>query len=264
MNRNPVKQALRQRELCVGSWLQIGHPAGAEILARAGFAWLAADCEHGEVEIGDLGNLFRAMAPFGTVPLVRVRENDTMEIRRALDLGAQGVIVPLINDGAEARKAVAAARYPPAGVRGFAFQRANHWGGDFDAYVAGANATIAVVAMVESKAAVDSIDAILAEEGIDGVFIGPYDLSGSYGMPGKTDAPVIREACRQVADACARAGKSAGQHIVKPTAEKVRAAVAQGFTFLALGMDTVFLAEGAAAAQRLLPETPNHCTGQIT
>jgi len=247
MSDNPVKQALERRELCVGSWLQIGHPAIVEILARAGYAWLVADCEHGEVEPGDLGNLFRAMSAHGAVPLVRVRENATIEIRRALDLGAHGVIVPLVESVADAQRAVAAAKYPPDGVRGFAFQRANLWGVDFDRYVAAANLEIAVVVMIESKAAVENIDAILAVEGVDGVLIGPYDMSGSYGIPGQTGAPDVLDACRQVAEACARAGKSAGQHIVKPTRENVRTAVDQGFTFLALGMDTVFLADGASA-----------------
>ncbi len=228
--------------------MQIGHPAVAEVLAKAGFAWLAADCEHGEVETGDLGNVFRAMAAVGTVPFVRVRENATLEIRRALDLGAWGVIVPLVESAADAQRAVAAAKYPPDGVRGFAFQRANQWGCEFDRYVATANQEIAVVVMIESKRAVENIDAILAVNGVDGVLIGPYDMSGSYGIPGQIGAPVIHDACRQVAQACARAGKSAGQHIVKPTPENVRTAIGQGFTFLALGMDTIFLAEGAAGA----------------
>ncbi|MBN1556983.1 MAG: 2,4-dihydroxyhept-2-ene-1,7-dioic acid aldolase [Lentisphaerae bacterium] len=251
MDKNAVVNALRQRQPCLGSWVQVGHAAVAEMLARAGFAWLGIDAEHGEVVEQDYGNLFRAMRGYGTVPLVRVRENAVLPIRRALDLGAGGIIVPLVETADQAACAVAAARYPPEGVRGFAFQRANAWGVDFDAYVAAANHETAVVVMIESKAAVENIDAILAVAGVDGVFVGPYDLSGSYGIPGRTDAPVIADACRRVADACSRAGKSAGQHLVKPTADTVRTALEQGFTFLALGMDTVFLTEGAAAVREL-------------
>lgn len=247
MRENIVKQSLRQRALSIGSWVQLGHPAIAEVLARAGFTWLAVDCEHGEVETGHLGNLFRAIEAAGSAPLVRVRENDAMEIRRALDLGAVGVIVPLVNTAADAEKAVKAALYPPKGVRGFAWQRGNHWGRDFDAYAVDFDP--AVVVMIESKCAVENIDRILAVDGVDGVFIGPYDMSGSYGIPGQTGAPVIQEACRHVAASCARAGKAAGQHIVTPTDGSVREAIAQGFTFLALGMDTVFLAAGARTAR---------------
>jgi 2-keto-3-deoxy-L-rhamnonate aldolase RhmA len=243
---NPVKKALINRRLTVGSWIQIGHPGNAEIMAKAGFAWLAVDCEHGEVETGDLGNLFRAITNFGTIPMVRVRENDTMEIRRALDLGAMGVIVPLINTAEDARKAVASTKYPPQGVRGFAFHRGNNWGVNFNDYVKAANENIAVIAMIESKEAVANIDAILAVDGVDGVFIGLYDMSGSYGIPGQTNSEIVKNACRQVAKACTRAGKSAGMHIVLPTTESVKKAVDDGFTLLGLGMDTVFLADGAA------------------
>lgn len=253
MGRIPVKQALLNRQVTVGSWLQVGHPANAEILARAGFDWLAVDCEHGDVSEGDLANIFRAVARFGTFPMVRVKENATLEIRRALDLGAMGVVVPLVNTPGEAARAVAAARYPPEGVRGFAFHRGNEWKVDFDDYMKRID-DITVIVMIESKQAVDAIDAILAVEGVDGVFIGPYDMSGSYGVLGQTGHEVIRDACCRVSEACARAGKSAGLHVVLPTAESVRSAVGDGFTLLGIGMDTVFLVDAAAAAVRLAEE----------
>ncbi len=243
---NPVKKALMTRRLTIGSWIQIGHPGNAEIMAKAGFAWLAVDSEHGEVETGDFGNLFRSITNFGTIPMVRVRENDTLEIRRALDLGAMGVIVPMINTAEDARKAVASAKYPPQGVRGFAFHRGNNWGINFNDYVKVANENIAVIVMIESKDAVANIDAILSVDGVDGVFIGPYDMSGSYSIPGQTDSEIVKNACKQVAKACIRAEKSAGIHIVLPTTEAVKKAVDDGFTLLGLGTDTVFLADGAA------------------
>ena len=111
--------------LSVGSWCQIGHPANAEILAGAGFDWMAADCEHGEFEDGQIGDFCRAVRQFDCVPLVRVKENATLPIRRALDLGAAGVIIPLVNNAADAERAVQAAHYPPQGIRGFAWHRGN-------------------------------------------------------------------------------------------------------------------------------------------
>ena len=231
---------------CIGSWCQIGHPANAEILAKAGFAWIGADCEHGEFEEGDIAGFCRALKPFGCVPLVRVKENAVMPIRRALDLGAAGVIVPLVNSAAEAERAVSAATYPPQGVRGFAWHRGNDWGRDFDAYAREFKPL--VIVMIESRAAVENIDAILTVEGVDGCFVGPYDLSGSYGVVGQTSHALIKEACAKIAEACRKHGKAAGQHIVTPSQESVKAALAQGFTFLALGMDSYFLGEGARVA----------------
>ena len=179
MKPNPVRQALRAGRVTIGTWIQIGHPTVAEVLANAGFDWIAADCEHTELGLAEFAAVARGLHGRGSVPLVRVRENDTLAIRQMLDLGALGVIVPLVNTPADAARAVRAAKYPPDGVRGFAFHRGNNWGVDFADYAANANDQIAVVVMIESKEAVENIDAILAVEGVDGVFIGPYEISGS-------------------------------------------------------------------------------------
>lgn len=239
-----VKNALKMRKVTLGGWIQIGHPGIAEIFGRAGFDWVCVDLEHGDTE-GALPNIFRALSKYKAIPFARIEENDTLKIRRALDLGAQGIIVPLVNTAEEAQKAVRSAKYPPEGIRGFAFCRANEWGKDFDQKVAAANSKISVIVMIESKEAVENIESILQVDGVDGVFIGPYDMSGSYGVTGQTEHPVIMEACKKVSAACKSFGKSAGIHIVLPTPEKVQKANEDGFTFIALGMDTVFLAEGA-------------------
>ncbi len=244
---NPVRRALLERKLTLGTWMQLGHPGVAEVFSRAGFAWAAADMEHTDISVEAFAALARGLGG-STLPFARVRENDTLTIRQVLDAGAAGVIVPLVNTADEARRAVAAAKYPPEGVRGFAFCRANGWGADFDAYAAQANRDTAVVVMIESRQAVENIDAILDVGGVDGVFIGPYDMSGSYGVPGQTGHRLVQDACSAVAGACARHGKSAGIHIVLPDEKAVESAIARGFTFIALGMDTVFLASGARAA----------------
>jgi 2-keto-3-deoxy-L-rhamnonate aldolase RhmA len=248
MTPNPVRRALLARRVCIGTWIQIGHATVAEVLANAGFDWLCADGEHTDIGVAEFVALARGLHGRGPVPLVRVRENSTLAIRQMLDLGAGGVIVPLVNSAAEAAAAVRAAKYPPQGVRGFAFHRGNNWGADFADYAAQANAEIAVVVMIESRQAVENIDAILAVEGVDGVFIGPYDMSGSYGLPGRTTDPVIQQACARVVEACRNAGKAAGIHVVLPTPESIRQAIGQGFTFIAVGVDTVFLSQGATVA----------------
>ena len=245
---NPVRQALLACRPTVGTWIQIAHPAVAEILADVGFDWLAADCEHADIDVTAFTNLARGMHGRGPVPMARVRCNEPLAIRLLLDMGARGVIVPMVNTAEDAERAVQAAKYPPRGVRGYCFSRMNNYGVDFDAYAAKANNDTAVVAMIETKEAVENVEAILAIEGIDGVFIGPYDMSGSFGIPGKTDDPIVSEACFKVREACAAAGKSAGLHVVIPSQEAIRNAMDDGFTFIAVGIDTVFLQAQARQA----------------
>ena len=250
----PVRSALLERRLSIGTWIQIGHPAVAEVMANADFDWIAVDCEHTDIGVEGFAALARAMHGRGVEPLVRVRENDTLAIRQMLDLGARGVIVPLVSSAEQAERAVQAAKYPPRGVRGYAFSRANDWGTAFESYAQRADEDIAVVVMIETKEGVENIDAILAVDGVDGTFIGPYDLSGSYGMPGRTDDPVVRDACRRVVEACKRAGKSAGIHAVCSTGTDIADTIASGFTFIAVGVDTVFLDDAAREAARLARE----------
>lgn len=248
---NCVKRALMDGRVSLGSWIQIGHPAIAEVLTNVGFEWLAVDCEHTDIDVAGFAAIARAMSTTGVVPLVRVRENTTMAIRLVLDAGARGVIVPLVNSAEEAERAVNAAKFPPDGIRGFSFCRANNWGMEFAKHSAKANDDVVVVVMAETKAAVDNLDEIAAVDGVDGVFIGPYDLSGSYGVTGQTSHPLVRQACKSIVNGCLRAGKSAGIHIVNPTEKAVETALEEGFTFLALGMDTVFLQQAAKTAMQL-------------
>ncbi len=243
---NPFREALLERRLTIGTWLQTSHPAVSEVLSSAGYGWLCVDCEH--TEMGPEQVIAHARAMRGPVPLARVQSCDTLVIRRALDMGVMGVVVPLVDTPEQAAQAVSAAKYPPQGVRGFAYHRGNNWGVDFQTYAQQANDQIAVVVMIESRRAVENIDAILAVPGVDAVFVGPYDMSGSYGCTGDVNNPVIRNACQSVVKACRRAGKSAGLHVVIPTEQAITAALADGFNMLAVGTDLVFLRQSAVAA----------------
>lgn len=248
MTQNSVRQALLERTLSVGTWIQIGEAAVAEVLAHAGFDWIAVDCEHTDIGPSGFAAVARGMHGRGPAPFARVRENDTLAIRQVLDMGAQGVIVPMVNTADEAERAVRAAKFPPRGVRGYSFSRMNNWGGTFDEYAARANDDTAVVVMIETREGAENIASILAVDGIDGVFVGPYDMSGSHGVPGQTSHPDVRASCARVSEACRAAGKSAGLHVVIPEPEAVRQAVEDGFTFIAVGADTVFLGQGAKEA----------------
>jgi 2-keto-3-deoxy-L-rhamnonate aldolase RhmA len=235
----------------IGTWLQINNATAAEVLANSGHEWIAIDIEHTDIDITSLTELLRGMYGRGVVPIARVATNSIMDIRRALDAGAAGVLVPFVNTAEQARQAVAAAKYPPIGVRGFSFSRANDWGVNFEAEAQSANDETAVIVMIESKQGVENIEAIVAVDGVDAIFIGPYDLSGSYGIPGQTQDPVVRDACRRVVQACEHARKSVGLLLVRPTQEAVRQVVDDGFTLLCLGLDTVFIDQGARAARAM-------------
>ncbi len=247
---NPVKQKLKRGEVSFGSWMQIGHPAVAEILSQVGFDWIALDMEHSDMGVRDFTDAARGMhgrgpSPLGTIPLARVRENNTLAIRQVLDSGAWGVIVPLVNSADEARRAVQATKFPPEGIRGTAFFRGNDYGLTFTEYMAHANRESIVMVMIETKEAVESIDDILRVEGVDGVFIGPYDLSLSYGIPGKLADPIMTKARQKVLEACKRAQKAAGIHMVQSDKASLRTTIEEGFTFIGLSMDTLFLDRAA-------------------
>ena len=246
----PLRQALLERRVTIGSWIQAAHPAIAEVLANAGYDWIALDCEHSENDVREFAAIARAIYGRRAAPVVRVRENDTLVIRRMLDMGAQGVLVPLIHTAEDAMKAVSAAKYPPEGVRGYCFSRMNDWGVRFDDHIQKANDETAVVVMIESKEGVANIDAILSVEGVDGVFIGPYDMTGSYGVPGKVADPLIMEARDKVLEACRRHEKAAGLHIVLPSAQAIKKALVDGFTFLCIGSDMIGLNEVARSYRK--------------
>lgn len=251
MTERSFRQALLARDTVIGTWLQINNPTAAEVLANVGFDWIAIDIEHTDIDITSLTTLLRGMYGRGVAPIARVATNGVMDIRRALDVGAAGVLVPFVNTADQARQAVAAAKYPPLGVRGFSFSRANDWGVRFAADAQSANDETVVIVMIESREGVENIDAIVAVDGIDGVFIGPYDLSGSYGIPGQTQDPVVRGACSRVIEACQRGNKSVGLLVVRPTPENVRQFIDDGFTLLCLGLDTVFLDQGARTVKAM-------------
>lgn len=257
-NRPSLRESLKAGKPVIGTWLQADSPAAAEIFAHAGFRWIGLDAEHTAASIETVETMARAVHGRGADLLVRVSQADTLEIRRSLDVGASGVIVPYIESAEQARMAVAAAKYPPKGVRGFAFMRANNWGADFDAYAAKANEEILVIGMIESKKGVENIDEILAVDGLDGVFIGPYDMSGSYGVPGQTQHPLVKDAIAKVLAACKKAGKAPGQHIVRSKPEQIKAALEQGFTFICLDGDIIFLDQACRNALATAKDVISH------
>ncbi len=245
--KNKLRKALVDREVTLGAWMQIGHSACAEIFAGAGFDWVCVDLEHGAIDLETMTGIFRTLDGFDCVPVARLPLNDPVWIHRSLDAGARALIIPMVKTAGEAESAVREAKYPPRGVRGFGYSRANMHGTDFDAYIASANDEIAMIMQIEHKDAIENLDDILAVEGVDGLFIGPLDLSGSMGITGQMDHPDMVAALEKCRAACRAHDTSVGLHIVRPNEENTRRALNQGYTLIALGLDNVFLGESARA-----------------
>ena len=232
---NAFKHALAERRRQIGLWTSLGTGTAAEILSGAGFDWLLIDTEHSPTELPMVIDQLRAMEGSGVTPIVRPAWNDPVIIKRLLDTGVQTLLVPMVQNAEEARRAVAATRYPPAGMRGIAVvHRANRYGRVKD-YHTRANAEMCVLVQLETRRALAELEAIAAVEGVDGLFIGPSDLAGDLGHLGNNRHP---DAVAVFADACARAqkaGKPIG--ILAPVEEDARRYLEMGFTYVAVGSD---------------------------
>lgn len=228
--------------------MQIGHCAVAEIFARAGFDWVCVDLEHGAIDLETMTSIFRTLDAFDCVPVARLPLNDPVWIHRCLDAGARGLIIPMVNSASEAEKAISEAKYPPRGVRGFGYSRANMHGMDFDSYIKEANDEIAMVMQIEHKNAIANLEEIARVDGVDGFFIGPLDLSGSMGITGQLDHPDMAAALDKYKKVCNDFDLSAGMHLVRPNEDTIQSSINQGYTLIALGLDNVFIDESSKAA----------------
>lgn len=244
MDRLAALQRLRTRLRAggesVGSWMQIPHASVAEIMGQAGYDWVALDLEHGAISVHQLPDLCRALELGGTLPLARIAEGSARDCKQALDAGAGGVIVPLIESAPQLRAIWDACRWPPAGHRGVGFSRANLFGKHFEAYRSEAQAPL-LVAMIESARAVAELDSILQVPGLDALLVGPYDLSASMGLTGQFDAPEFLEALANVRTIATRRGVACGIHVIAPDRKQLHARLQEGYRFIAYSIDAVFL-----------------------
>ncbi len=238
-----LKARLAANELTIGSWLSFGFPPIAELMARAGFDWLVVDQEHTAIGVAEMHGLVQVIDRTGPVPLVRVAANDPVYIKQALDAGAHGVVVPMVNSVQDAEDAVARAHYMPRGIRGAGLARAQEYGLGFAQYREWAVRETVVIAQIEHIDAVHALEAILGVEGIDGFIVGPYDLSASLGHPGDWTHPDVDAALREVEHVGRTADRAAGFHVVHSDREELAARIAAGYRFIAYGDDMVFLAE---------------------
>jgi 2-keto-3-deoxy-L-rhamnonate aldolase RhmA len=243
-----LKERLKAGETTYGGWLTVASPVIAEIMAGTGFDWVVIDTEHGGFDNEGLMTNLIAFNGSPTVPMVRVPWNDAVRIKQILDMGADGVLVPMVNSAAEATAAVAACKYPPQGIRGFGPRRASDYGRKTEEYVAQANDGVVVMLQIEHIDAVAQIDAILDTPGIDVVCLGPTDLSGSAGVLRQFEHPIVTEALTKVIDAARKRKLPACLGVVRPDAE-TRKWIALGANFMVTCEDVSLL--GTAARQSL-------------
>jgi 2-keto-3-deoxy-L-rhamnonate aldolase RhmA len=223
----------------IGTWLTSTDPAAAEIIAGSGLDFIAIDGEHGVVDVGSLGPILAAIRPHGIPALFRVAENEQSRIQHALDAGASGVIIPRVRSAADAARAARATRYPPGGTRGIGPRRAGGYGRD-GGYLARANGLVACVVQVETREAVDDLDAILATPDVDALLVGPYDLSGALGHTAEIDHPEVATTIEIVRARAAARGVPVGIHV--PSAAAARVRIAQGFAFVTVATDYALFA----------------------
>ncbi len=246
--KNSFRKALLERTITFGAWMQIAHPAPAEIFGRLGFDWVCVDLEHGAIDVEMMTNIFRTLEGYGSTPVARLPYADTIWIKRTLDAGARGLIIPMVNTAEQAQAAMNQAKYPPLGERGYGYSRANLHGIDFEKYIREANDEIAIVMQIEHRDGIGAVNQILEVKGVDAAFIGPLDLSGSFGKTGQLDCPEMVDALATFRRSCAAHKKSAGMHIVHPGNGNIEAAIRDGYNMIALGLDNVFLTSAAQDA----------------
>jgi 2-dehydro-3-deoxyglucarate aldolase len=227
--------------LSLGSWITINNPSIAEIMADAGFDWLCIDLEHTVTDFYETQLLILAIQSKGLKAFVRVGENNALIIKRVLDAGADGIIVPSINSAAEAKKAVEYIKYSPDGKRGVGLARAQSYGFGFENYRDIKSKEIKLIVQIEHIDAIKELDAIIQTEGVDGSFIGPYDLSGSMGKPGEWDEPEVKDAIKKYEETAKKYSKLIGFHVVPPDYKLVEEKIQNGYNFIAFGFDAIFL-----------------------
>lgn len=242
-----IRQSLQENKPSIGSWMQIPHTSVAEIMGQAGYDWVAVDLEHGAIGVHQVPDLFRALELGGTLPLARLAQGHPKDCKQALDAGAGGVIVPMVESAEQLTQVRDACRWPPAGTRGVGFSRANLFGKHFDAYAVEAQAPL-LVAMIEHISAVDNLDEILQVEGLDAILIGPYDLSASMGLTAKFEAPEFIAEMNRIRTLCVRHSVPCGVHVVMPEPAVLAQRIDEGYRFIAYSIDAVFLIESATFA----------------
>ncbi|MBC7810633.1 MAG: 2,4-dihydroxyhept-2-ene-1,7-dioic acid aldolase [Burkholderiales bacterium] len=252
MKTNRVREKMRAGQPTIGCFLGLGSPNVAELLAHAGFDWLVIETEHNGLDSAEIQHMLMAINGTETVALVRIPSSNPVFIQRGLDMGALGIVVPLVKTADEARAIVSATRFPPQGTRSFGPLRASHYGMDNADYLERANDNIIVALILETREAVEDLEAIASVPGVDALYLGPFDLCLSLGLnPMHQPYPQIETIMENMVAAARKHGFAAG--IGASTPEQLRQRRAEGFTLLGYGPDYYLLVEAARAGIAAFP-----------
>ncbi|MEQ1879238.1 MAG: aldolase/citrate lyase family protein [Bdellovibrionia bacterium] len=239
--RKKLKNKLRERKRTFAAWTSIGDAQITEAFAQMDVDFIGIDIEHGTISFEQCQRIIAASQAYGTCCLPRIDSHSMPMIKRLLDSGADGVIVPMVQTVEEVEKLIEWTKYPPKGKRSFGINRAQRYGWDFDTYTQQWNETSSLVLQIESIAGVENIERIMAFDEVDAVMVGPYDLSGSLGIPGQIDHPRVQEAAAHVISTAKAKGRGCGTQIVEPTPEAIETAFSRGYTFNVLSSDIFLL-----------------------
>ena len=239
-----IKNKLRSGDFTIGSWMQLPDTSVAEIMGKSGYDWVVVDLEHGQFSREKLPDIFRALELGGTLPIARLTEANPKDIKQALDAGAQGLIFPMIESSKQLEQAISASFYPPIGTRGVGYARANLFGKYFENYFKSADDLI-LIAQIEHIKAFKQLDDIFKVEYLDGILVGPYDLSASMGLTGQFEHPHYIEALDTLKKKTIEHQISMGLHIVEPEPLLLKQKIEEGYQFIAYSIDAVFLNHSA-------------------
>lgn len=252
---NTFKNKIRNRELTIGSWVTIGESSIIEILSTAGFEWIGIDLEHTAIDFLTTKQLISTAQGLGMSAIVRVGKNDELIIKRVMDSGADGVIVPMVKNKSEAEDSVNFVKYPPTGKRGIGLGRANSYGTKFNEYQEWVEKESVLIVQIEHIDSVRNIDEILSVSGIDGILIGPYDLSGSMGFPGQFDREDVKLAIDEVLKKAKLKNIPFGFHIVNTDPKETINKIMSGGNFVAYGTDFSFMGDMARSGMKKIRES---------
>ena len=239
-----IRSKMADKIASIGSWMQIPNSSVAEVMGQSGYDWIAVDLEHGSFSLHQLPDIFRAIELGGTLPLARLAQGGEVECKQVLDAGAAGVIVPMIRSSEQLEIVRDFCRWPPSGRRGVAYSRANLFGKNFDEYSAEAQAPL-LIAMLEHIEAVEKLDKILNVHGLDGILIGPYDLSASMKITGDFANAYFQEVVKLISTKCQHKNIPYGTHVVTPSYNRLQENIKSGELFIAYSIDSVFLTHSA-------------------
>lgn len=243
IKKNKIKTKLINNQLAIGSWVLSNSTVACEIMSQSGFDWVCVDAEHSQVSKETALEMFRAIELHGAEPFVRISLCDEVEIKKYLDMGARGLIIPMVKSHEDVKRAISYIKFPPEGNRSFALPRSTGYGEWSDEYFKKTNEEIFISIMIEHIDAIPELDNIFSYSEIDAFFIGPYDLSGSMGIPGEFDNPKFIEIIELINRKAEKYHVTMGYHEVYPTPEKIKKLILIGFRFIACGIDTIFILE---------------------